>query len=247
MLTMLVGMVCAAAVDAASPTTPEYTYGLDDQGLAVTAPDGTSYSVSMPCSGRALARSADRLLVACGDDGLVIFSLETPSTPQLVGVRDLGEVTGFLRHEGQLWAQITRIDARLVTGVLTAPESTTRVAALPTTPAPAGPLERAPLAPVDAVGRVVVSRAGSVVIDLGGNAGVERGERVALFREEAIPLAADEIGIQQVLLAVGEVTSVAARHAEVQLGRNERVPQGALARITRAPKTASLYSPPRIV
>lgn len=232
--------------------TAGYSYRADEKTLWVTAPDGRSYQAKLPCAGTATAVGGEQLFVACGDEGVAVLSLASPSTPQLVGVRDLGAtVTGFHEAGGAVWAELWRREARLLAPgesvVAPAPPAAhPSHAAEPPPAAPPVPTP-APLAPpvMVAVGEVLEERPSSVVVTLGTGTGLAVGDRVALFVLRDAPLGGGQTATREELLAVGEAVAVSGDRAEVELGRNESVPPGARARRTTAAVTASRLLPPR--
>ncbi len=254
---------------------PDYDYLLDGPSVRVMAPDGTSYTIASPCPALAAAADKERLYIACGESGVAVFSLAVRSTPELLGVRDLGApVMGLHKAGGVVWAEIVRSEARRLTlsGPLSAPILAAEVA-----PAPPFKAESVALAPVKPkaegkteeavaeavsaptptslpavatrpqtmVGHVLESAGGMVVIDLGAKHGLGRGDHVAMYRNVHVALGAGEAAQSEELLAIGKVAALSAERAQVELGRDEVVPVPALARLTREEVTASRLLPPR--
>ena len=252
----------AGAGSAPSAQAPQYQYRIEDKNIWVTAPDGRSYRIESPCTGLSAATDAGRLYVACGDEGLAIFSLEVPSTPQLEAVRDLGgRVTGFHRVGDEMWVELVRREARPVATLV----ETLALLPAPAPPAPppaASPRPKVEASPSDAgtpvagaeatgdraaamVGEILEGRGSRVVVGLGREQGLAPGGRVAFFVTRDIPLGGGEVARQDEIVAVGEVVAASADRAEVELGRNEAVPAGARARPTTAASTANRWLPPR--
>ncbi|MBI5510855.1 MAG: hypothetical protein HY903_19010 [Deltaproteobacteria bacterium] len=227
------------------PSPVRYTVHQDK--LLATAADGQVTTVSLPCAGLAVVAAADRLYVACGEQGVAIFTLATPTAPTLAAQKDLGgRVTGLHVALGQVWAEITSVAARVVAE--TGEAAATAAAAASTSAAVAGSVADAGRpAPAPArVGEVIESRTDGVVTNLGTGAGVARGQKIELFLEEEVSLAsAEEAAIREQVVAVGVVNVVSEGHSQVGLGLNEAVPVGAKARVSTKEPTSSRFLPPR--
>ncbi len=248
---LLVAPLLAAAADEGAA----YTYEIEGDTISVTAPAGTRYELESPCVGTAIAHTTDTLYVACGDAGLAVFSLASPSTPQLLGVREMGgKVTGFHQVGEALWVEIAKMEARPLSELpLTPPAKVARVAvteelaAQKAKPQPT-PLPQQLVASMPhtaALGRVVALRNTGVIVDLGSDDGLAAGDHVELFREIEVQLGDSNTAKRQEQIAVGRVVAATGKRAEVELGRNELVPVGALARPTQRAETASRWLPPR--
>jgi hypothetical protein len=219
-----------------------YRYELSGRSIRAVGQDGASSEVAVPCEGRALAVAEERLYVACGGEGVAVFSVQKPGTLSLLGIRDLGaEVSGFHSVNGQLWVELIRTEARPL--LAAPPQTAPEIALKPALTSAAVPTPKRAATP--AVGRVVELRPGTVVIDLGAGQGLNRSDRVALYVEREVMLAAGA-AVEQEMLAIGEVTVISEHSAQVQLGRNERVPLNAFAKATLAPVTGSIQAPPRV-
>lgn len=241
---------------AARAEDPPYQYRVEGEILWVTAPDGRNHQLTSPCTGLALINDDENLYVACGDDGVAVFSIKQRSTPQLVGVRDLGgRVTGFHRSGDSIWVEVVRNEARLLGGSRLRPPAELS-AAVPAPPALAGEptvavLGTVPVTPsrpaaseaAESVGRVVESFSTHVIIDLGEQQGIAVGDHVALFDVERVDLSGSTAERER-LHSVGTVSAASPDRAQVELGRNEAIAAGALARKTTAPVTASRILPP---
>lgn len=257
--------VSLSAAEPEEPAPPDYQYRVEATELWVTAPNGRSYRTEVPCTGSVLAVHRERLYVACGEEGLAVYSLAVPSTPELVAERDLGgDVVGFHESGGELWAEVLRRDARLVSqATASLPPAGPRgeeaphrpPAPEPPQPAPVSPRTEGTPAPADpqpfapprmvAQGEVVELRGSRVVVTLGREQGLASGDRVQLFEVREVSLGDGRSAAREEVVAVGEVSTVAGDRAEVELGRNETVPLGTSARRTTAPVTASRWVPPR--
>lgn len=211
--------------------------------VRVLAPGAPPTEVAAPGVVLAVLAANDRLYAACGDAGLVEYTLAAPGSPTapvLRAVRDVGgSAVGLHVADGRVWIEIARVEARPLDS------SPSREAAIvPTVQAPpasaTSALEEAP------AGRVVGVGVGAAVVDLGARDGVAKGDHVALLRRIEQSLGDGESGLGEEVLAVGVVTTVSAGRAEVELGLGERVPVGAIARVTRDLPSASTEAPPRL-
>lgn len=224
---------------------PEYRASADAGVVRVTTPSGEVQVVTPPCPARAALAHEARLYVACGLRGVVVYGLSDEQAPRLQGMQDLGaEVVGFHVAAEQVWIELRRLEARPAGELALVPPSI--APAPPEGPAPA-PDQAKPAAGPGRVGQVVEERSGgAVVIDLGSAQGLRAGDRIAILERREVVLApGEEPTLEERLIAIGEVTTVSAGHAEVRLGLNERVPLPAVARPTTEEVTASRWSPPR--
>jgi hypothetical protein len=222
----------------------EIGYELNDNWLQVRSGDESGDQVAVPCRGLAMMVEADRIYIACGADGLVTFSIEEPLNPRLLGIRDLGgPVTGLFVAQDMVWAQISRIEARPIDGATMPTTAQGPVSAVvPTAPArpPAEPAVSAVRASVIEIG------VGQVVIDQGTDTGLHRGDHIELFERELVDLGDGDPTFRETRLAVGQVTAASAQRAQVSLGINERIPVGALARLSTREISSTTYSPRRM-
>lgn len=254
-----------AADGAAAPQTTARVR--EQQRQLLIKADGRSYSLSLPCSGQALATWKRRLFVACGDEGLAEFSLKAPSTPELEGVRPFrGRVVGFHSANGRLWAELVSTEAVLISDASTAVpppmQVTTRLPSAAQRPpksqdppqatrqdatqsAEAEQKASAEQVTESPTGRVVEVRKAAVVVNLGSRDGLAQGEHIALFDLEEVALASGKAGARERLRAVGKVTAVSSTSAQVALGINESVQVGTRARETTRALTAERWGPPR--
>jgi hypothetical protein len=236
-------------------------YELEGTTLVVSVGEEQS-RVDLPCEGRDVAASGERVYVACGEAGVFVVSVADPGRAEGLGLRHLGgPVTELFVQRGRVWAQIERVEARPVEDAAPGgPAAAPAPAPQPATPEPAEPAEPSePAEPADdapaedkqddrepAVGEVVELRSANVVISLGAEQGIARGQRVELFVREDVGLGGDEDAVRERSLAVGRVSAVSKQRAEVELGINERVPKGALARPTSKELTDHPHVPPRL-
>ena len=261
-------LVVSAAVDLsaqpapAAPAKPpgEIRYEAAGTEIVIVAVDGSKRSAPLGCPTRGLVVHDGRVHVACGPAGVVVLAPTPDGGLQPVGqVPFDGEVTAVFVHEGRVWAQVQRLEARPVS-----------VAAQPVAPAPsaaAGPWipsgpwpEPAPAAagsgkgpqPSGApgisprrLGRVVATEPGEIVVDLGQEDGVTVDARIRLIARQSREMGTGHVTWVEEKLAVGEVLEVAPDRARVRLGVNEDVPLGTMAQLTDDELTSSLIAPPR--
>ena len=207
-----------------------------------------------PCDRRAVQVTGERSVIACGESGLWLARRNPDGGYELVRTDDLGgPVVGLFRRDDRIWAEIARREAR---DVHPAGESTSS-AALPGEPVPIRSSET-PRARValptrqDAMvvlthepkGRVTAVILGEVVIDLGKKHGLRHGDRIELSVVTPLEVG-DEQAQRRDVVAVGVVVAVSESFARVELGINERVPVGALARPVARLPTKSRVAPPR--
>lgn len=90
-----------------------YDYRLRDGRIVVRSGGDEVRSVEVPCSpasgeeGPAVAREGDRLLVACGVEGIFVFDVSDRAEPEGVGMHDVeGAAAGFFRTAGRVWVRL---------------------------------------------------------------------------------------------------------------------------------------------
>lgn len=251
----------AAAQPAAPPANApveQPRYELQGTQLVAVSPDGSRHPVELGCTGRSFLVHETRVYVACGAGGVVVLEPTADGSARSVERIALdGEVTGLFVHDGRLWAQLQRVEARPISA---APRGTTPgPPAAPPVPGPppvappqpglqppSGPRPvPMPRTPFPRPGRVVSSEPGEVIVDLGSLDGLTMGMRLRLSLQRNREMDAGHVTAVEEKLAVGEVFEVAPDRARVQLGLNEDVPSGATAQPTRDPLTRSLVAPPR--
>jgi hypothetical protein len=209
------------------------------------------------CERKAEQRQNSGLLVACGAAGVWEVALDEAGPRFVRSFAFDGDVIGFLNDgEHRIWVQVQAVAAAPLSSgrpqvnarfpeelPFTAP-APPRPAALPE-PAPAAATPAPTPSPAaKTIGRVVRAAPGEVWVSLGSLDEVSRNDRIELFHPAAaVGGFRDEHAEEQ--LAVGVVVGVGPSSAKVRLGVNEVVPEGAQARLTRAPTTASLAAPPR--
>ncbi len=245
-----------------APTDPTGELRLAGGSLQVVAQDGTSETVDVGCEARSVLRHGGRWYVACPDRVLAVEIVDGGVAVRGSAVAE-GEVRELFVRGGQVWVELSRIEARPVS-----PVSVTTAAAsgLPPSPAPpTGPAEgdldvppppppsTATRAPGYAdsqrervVGSVLERRPGEAIVSLGSADGVARGDRIAFFRVED---GSDQDGFEQErqeLVLVGTVTGIAADRARVRLGINERVPEGTIVSLANRAPTDNRLAPPRV-
>jgi hypothetical protein len=87
---------------------------------------------------------------------------------------------------------------------------------------------------------------GYAIVTLGAEDGIEPGSSIEFLVEEQLPVPGGARALNRKDLAVGVVTRVSSEHSEVRLGLNERVPVGAIARLSNKRPTESRAGPPRL-
>ncbi len=203
--------------------------------------------LSLGCRGTSLLRVGDRAHVACGEAGAVEVALGPPL--EIVARRSFdAAVTGFFELDGAVWVRLARFEARPLHHV--APDVALLQPAptpTPATPPTFVPLAKAPpMAPVQHHLPIVARHAGRVVVEAVDGVVFERGQHIEIFTDTTIDLGDGAVGKREACIAVGRVTVVGERRAEVELGLGERVPEGASARITEKPISSSRYTSRRL-
>jgi hypothetical protein len=211
------------------------------------------------CDLKAAFASGELRYVACGGAGVWIVRVRPGMPPVTLERRELdGDVIGFFVHNGHLWVQTASVQARRLVPVEGHPDAPGVQAPAPAPlPAPTGaaPAPTRPAVPVvqavDAErppreGVVIEAESDHVIVDLGSRDGLRDGARVALYERVQERLATGISSDRLELLAVGRVNGVAGDRARVMLGLNERVPTGAIARLSNEPLTAGSVAPPRV-
>lgn len=178
-------------------------------------------------------------VLACADQRVLIFSEEGREVR-----RAAGPVEALLPADDDVWVITRRQEASLLSGLpqpggpATSPEGP--VSPRPTPPASPGPDEAL-------VATVVESDFGSVIIDMGSAQGLEDGQLLELYEIENVRLGDTTESTRRVrTLAIAPIDSLSENRAELNLGINERVPAGALARPTDRERTTSRLTPPRL-
>lgn len=261
-LLLLAGLLGAAQEVAAQPKPDariklavKVTYRLEGDALIAAPSEGAEVKVGLGCAGQALREHKGTLYVACGADGVRVYSLQEPLAPKLLGVRSTegAEAAGLFVQDDRVWARLTRTEAVPVSqaggGALLSDQERSvavEVELVAAPPVDAPPVD-APAPPeVKVVGAVVEVEAGRVVVDLGAQHGVLKGDRIELYVEEGEELGAGQQAVREDRLAVAEVIAVSADRAKLRLGLNESVPLGTLARPSELALTGSLVRPPRV-
>jgi hypothetical protein len=213
------------------------------------------------CNRRAVSALADRWVIACGESGLWIARRNSDGLIVLVRTDDLGgPVVGLFQREGRVWAEVIRREARDVAAV---DENASHAAFPSDDPAPSPPAPelgpgarpRSPTAkPEQSVmtgrdgvpeGHVTQVLLGEVVIDIGREYGLRHGDRVELSVLAEVQ-AGEEQAEGRTVVAVGVVQAVSERFARIDLGIDERVPKGALARPVARSPSENRGAPPRL-
>lgn len=178
-------------------------------------------------------------VLACADQRVVIFGEEGREVR-----RAAGPIDALLPADDDVWVITRRQEASLLSGLPQPGSSTTSpegpVSPRPTPPASPGPDEAF-------VATVVESDFGSVIIDMGSAQGLEDGQLLELYEIENVRLGDTAESTRRVrTLAIAPIDSLSENRAELNLGINERVPAGALARPTDRERTTSRLTPPRL-
>ncbi len=224
-------------------------YGVSGKTLTITASaDAAPVQVALGCTGTSVFVHDGNAYVNCGASGVAVVSLSA-QPPKQVSLRDMGgTVTAVFLVDGAVWAQVQRMEAqpivqgRLATAVI-AYEGTAPLT--PDTPSkPVAPATSEPEVPVPEA-EVIQVRPDDVIVGLGAEHGIKRGDHIEIFVRTEVQFGGETTNKEEQVL-IGKVTAVSATRSEVQLGINERVPPGALARPTDARVTSNRVSPPRI-
>ncbi|MGM0555958.1 MAG: hypothetical protein ACQEVA_06250 [Myxococcota bacterium] len=236
-----------------------------DRGTLIVRIGDDEQRLETPCDDADVARSDEHFYLTCGASGVYVVR-QNPETRELSPrgyQRYDGDVTGFITSEGQIWAKISRTEARPVGPAVAdvqpiqRPDAVERPAAKPEPTEPSEPTGSKPTTPqeepqpemADAreqIGDVVDVEPGAVIVSLGRDAGIERDDHVELFQEEQVGLGDGETSARISTIAIGKVVAVSEKRARVELGLGERVHTSAQARPTGAPLTSYPTAPPRI-
>jgi hypothetical protein len=112
-LAMLSGTAIAYAQEPQDASN-EPQYAVEGQSLRITRV-GSSTVVDLGCEGRSLLRAGTKLLVSCGKAGVVEFDLTDPLSPRRDGtMRVDGDAGGLFLHDGEVWVDVSHVDARPV-------------------------------------------------------------------------------------------------------------------------------------
>ncbi|HET6334372.1 MAG TPA: hypothetical protein VFG30_14210 [Polyangiales bacterium] len=111
-------------------------------------------------------------------------------------------------------------------------------------PTPPKKLQSPDFIPADA--RVVKLEPGYAIIDMGSVHGVTAGDHVSIEQTTKERVDDDYSALRHQRLAVGNAAVIGLERTKVQLGVDERVPVGAVARPTRDPVSSTAFAPPRL-
>jgi len=215
-------------------------YSVDGRTLICALAEGERIELELSAEGQAVLAHGEQVFVACGPRGVLAVDVSDPASPKELGGREMGgAVTGLFVLDGRVWARVQRLEARpLDAGIVAS------VAGDPapfTTPEPRGASSR------EAVEAEILDlRNEGVVVGIGAEQGVRRGERIEIFLRRRVDIGGGEQAAEEELVLVGKVRSVSPARSVVELGVNERVPAGALARRSSRPITSSRTLPPRV-
>jgi hypothetical protein len=255
----------AALLFHAVPTAAQIGEGWDQKASTPPADElETWLAAQRDASGRACNRRdvdalGNRWVIACGETGLWVARRNSAGAIELTRTDDLGgPVVRLFRREGRVWAEVLRHEARDVAPV----DENSSHAAFPTpdepvrqappavtrsSPAPGSAKKRNLLQVRETLpeGHVTEVLLGEVVIDIGREHGLRHYDRVELSVETELEVG-DERVKQRRVIAVGVVRAVSERFARIELGIDERVPLGAIARPTATEPSESRSAPPRL-
>lgn len=240
----------SAGVQAASPSPPTTDAPAEPRDFDAWL------AAQRDARGRACERLAveiveSQYVVACGGAGVWVVKREAARDFVLVRAVELaGPAVGLSVRHGKLFATVIRTGSEAVDVSGEAPSSRSfpvEAAPPPTGLVPVMPAtarDKTPPAP-RVEGHVTKLLPGVVEIDLGRRDGVRLGQSVAfsVLRREEI---GNESAVERQNLAVGEVTALSPSFSRVRLGIGERVPLGALARVSDEGPTATRVAPPRL-
>lgn len=198
-----------------------------------------------PCADPgALLVQAQRLYLACAQEGVAVLDVSDPAKMTFLGLKDAGgPATGLFTVQGEVWVQTQLTQARPLSQTRAAgpsepsPQPSVVATAQPKEPTPAATAPEAP---------ILERRVGEIVVALGTRAGLKRGDRVEVFTRRPVELGDGQTASHEERALVGTVTAASDDRAVVKLGLNERVPDGSLARPTKAEPTGDLLRPPRV-
>lgn len=116
--------------------------------------------------------------------------------------------------------------------------------AAPEPPRSSGKMVYPEFAPAEA--RVVKVEPGFAIIDMGSDHGVASGDHVSFEQTTRERVDEDDAAVHRQRVAVGNATTIGHQRSKVQLGIDERVEVGAVARPTRDPVSSTSFAPPRL-
>ncbi len=187
--------VRAYAQDGPAPAGP-LRLAVEGRTLRV-ASGGSVAVVDLGCEGRTSLRMENKLLVACGSDGVVEVDLSSPLAPRRIGSMSVdGEATSLFVRDGRVWVEIAHVDAQPVRTSAAVPivipatsEGPPPVAPAPaveaTEPARPAPPKPSLMAPPRRGGLWELSALAGAFINLGPVAGGAMGWASATYRFEA--------------------------------------------------------------
>jgi hypothetical protein len=216
---------------------------VEGRTLTVTPAEGAASAIEISCDGTSALAHGGLIYVACGSVGVLI--LEAGSTPKEVGTRNMGgDVTGLFVRGETVWAEFVTRQAQPVAagGAQDGPIIVEGRDPGPSTAVPPA-AEAAPSTHPE--GTVVEVSPDFIVVSLGSKHGVARNDRIEIFVRREVQIGGETTAKEERVL-VGTVTAVSPQRAEVSLGVNERVPEGALARPTESKTTSNPVLPPRL-
>jgi hypothetical protein len=218
--------------------------------------DASRNRIALPCRANLLEIQGQTMVLGCGDEGVLLLDLADPGNPVPREVRPMGGRVESLRTVGEVvWVEVVStstisravVPEGRVVPVFERPSSLgTEPRDLPPADSPAPTPSRANEGEKPTPEGVVTERATDhVVIDIGEDDGVKKGVRVMLFTTSQEGLGADAI-MKEKIHGVGVVRLVSPSFSKVMLGFNERIPEGALARVTTRRSTVNVNFPPEI-
>jgi hypothetical protein len=213
--------------------------------IVLTSTSAGEQRVAIGCTPN-VTFSANGLLYFACDDG----TYGAANKGAIVGKSRIdGRVQGFFQHNDRVWIEVARIEARPATLEPFTPAAPRDPRLMPIDiAAPPAPSERTPPPAKGSswIGEVVGVGRGEVMVGLDAGARVPVGSSVELISFEQVDLGDGERTSMEHVLAVGVVSAVSKGRAQVRLGINERVPEGARARKTITRPTGERVAPPRV-
>lgn len=204
--------------------------------------------LALPCEAGPTAQLERTLYVGCAGEAKILeIDLPEAGAPTIKRTIEApGVVKSLAVVDGAVWVwtAVTSVEVDAL-------EELAR-AAKPTAIAPAEfeepPVEEAPEeAPTPrVVGEVVKLEPGAAIIDLGTRDGLTKKSRIEFYLERKVDLGDGNEVIRQRRLSVAEIDVLGDARARVELGLNEAVPLGALARPTDAQVTSRSITAPRV-
>ncbi len=222
-----------ATIEDARSTPPSVTNVILENGEVILLVDGNRTPLPLSSAAVAILRQEDRLYVALGRHGAVIFDISQPGDVRQVEEvpPSAKEISGFSLVDGEVWMRevtttIVPMPPASSPSLRDAPSSAT----LAKHGAPSsGGKEKSPATPPKPGKevRILSVQPGSVTLNLGARDGVRVGDQYSVLREVRVRGAKSEAFLGTELAAVVEVIAVNPNRCLAVLGRGDRVtPEG---------------------